>query len=89
MNSWKVEYSPGAEKILNKLDPKVVEHIFRRLEWLAEHFDEIDATPLHHDLKSFFKFRIGDWRIAYKPDHSHRVLWIHDLDRRDKIYKRT
>jgi len=88
MSSWKFEYASNAQKKLEKLDRATVEHIFERLEWFAAHFDECTLTPLHHEWKGFFKFRVGDWRIVYVPDPLHQIIRIHDIDRRDRIYRK-
>ena len=41
----------------------VAQRIISRIQWLAEHFDEIKPELLTGTLSGFFKLRAGDYRI--------------------------
>lgn len=88
MGSWKIAYSEKALRDIADLDPSLRKQVFRRLEWFAEHFDELDPIPLHADWKGFYKFRVADLRIAYKYESTTRTIKVEYIDRRDKIYKK-
>lgn len=88
MSSWRLSYTSRASDDLETLDRPVRRQIIDRLAWFTEHFEDITPAPLHADWKGFFKFRIGDWRIVYDFESSKRLITVHQIDRRDKIYKR-
>jgi len=88
MGSWDVEYTGKVLSELAKLDKPLRRQIIDRIEWFAEHFDELTPAPLHGEWKGFFKFRIGDWRVVYHFESPKQLIKVHQIDRRDKIYKR-
>lgn len=88
MGRWELKYSDASLKDLEKIDRPVRREIIDRLEWLATHFDEITPSPLHAEWKGFFKFRVSGWRVVYDFESAHGVVKIHQIDRRDKVYKR-
>ena len=53
----------AAEDDLTRLDLAVAQRIISRIQWLAEHFDEIKPELLTGTLTGFFKLRAGDYRI--------------------------
>lgn len=65
MSEWRIEYTDKVLVELEALDRPMRRQIIDRLEWFAEHFDELTPAPLHGDWKGFFKFRIGDRRVVY------------------------
>ena len=88
MREWRIEYTDKVLAELEVLDRPVRRQIIDRLEWFAEHFHELTPAPLHGDWKGFFKFRIGDRRVVYNFESSKQLIRVHQIDRRDKIYKR-
>ncbi len=88
MATWRVAFAKAAERDLAALDRSIRAEIIESLEWLGEHFDELVPLPLGGPLKGLFKFRIGDWRAIYEIKTRERVLIVHYIDKRDKIYKR-
>jgi len=53
-----------------------------------ENFTEIVPEPLSNVWKDYFKLRIGDWRVVYQIEHKTSLLVIHNIELRDKIYKK-
>lgn len=87
MKRWRVELRGRAEGDLARLDRTVRRRIITSLYWLAENFDEVTPLPLGGEWKGFFKFRVGDWRAIYRIEHKERIIAVHYIDHRDKIYK--
>ena len=56
----------AAEVDLTRLDRSVARRIVNRIQWLAEHFDDLKPELLAGTLSGFYKFRVGDYRIIYK-----------------------
>ncbi len=71
------------------MDPPVARHILGRIEWLAEHLEEITPEPLHRDLTGLFKLRDGDYRVIYEPLRKKRLIVVHEIGHRRDIYKKT
>ena len=88
MGAWRVELVLKAQDDLAKLDRAVRQRVINRLEWLATNFDSIKPEPLHGDWKGFFKLRTSNWRAAYNFDSSTHLITVHQIDPRDKIYKK-
>jgi mRNA interferase RelE/StbE len=76
----------SAIRDLRNLDLPVRRRLANRIQWLAEHFEEITPQPLHGSLAGLFKLREGDHRIIYEPIRSERVLVIHAIGHRREIY---
>ncbi|HUX35471.1 MAG TPA: type II toxin-antitoxin system RelE/ParE family toxin [Candidatus Paceibacterota bacterium] len=76
-----------AEKDLEGLDNKTRTRIITKLDWLSKNFDSIIPSVLHAEYREFYKLRVGEWRIVYKTDWAKKVIVVHYIDKRDKIYK--
>lgn len=88
MSQWSVEFESAAEKGFASLDGAVKQRIIERLDWLREHFAEINPLPLGGPWRGFFKLRVGDWRIIYEIEHAKSTITVYLIDHRDKVYKR-
>jgi len=51
---------------LSKLDKTIARRIVKRINWLAENFDNIQVEILTSNLAGFYKLRIGDYRLIYE-----------------------
>lgn len=89
MGRWAIEILVEAERDLAHLDAPVRRRVYEKLPWEEEHFDDASPSPLTGMWKGYYKFRVGDWRVAYDFDFSARTIFVYMIDRRDKIYKRT
>ena len=65
----------------------VAQRIISRIQWLAEHFDEIKPELLTGTLSGFFKLRAGDYRIIYKVRRDENLIVIHRIGHRREVYK--
>jgi len=77
----------AAEDDLTRLDLAVAQRIISRIQWLAEHFDEIKPELLTGTLTGFFKLRAGDYRIIYKVRKDENLIVIHRIGHRREVYK--
>jgi mRNA interferase RelE/StbE len=64
--SYLIEYEPEAIADLEKLTQTVRERIVKKINWLAENFDQINPQSLTADLAGLFKLRVGDYRVIYE-----------------------
>ena len=88
MAAWQFLITPEAEEDLAKLDSSVQKRVIQKLEWFVQHFEDVSPLPLGGNWSGFFKLRAGDWRIVYEVDHEHQRMIVHNIGRRDEIYKR-
>jgi mRNA interferase RelE/StbE len=84
--NYLVEYEPEALADLEKLTKSVCQRIVNKINWLAENFDQITPQPLTADLSSFFKLRVGDYRVIYEFDAEKRIIFIDRVGHRREIY---
>ena len=87
MADWKFIITSEAEIDLDKLDEQIRQRILEKLKWFKENFDKIIPIQLGGEWKGFFKLRVGDWRIIYEIEILKKLITIHYIGRRDKIYK--
>lgn len=55
-----------AQRDLARLDPPLRRQVAKRMDWLAEHADDMTAKALTGEWAGFFKLRSGDYRILYE-----------------------
>lgn len=87
---WKVELDPAAERELGKLDPqdarRILTFLFERLAKLDDP-RSIGEALKGSKLGSFWKYRVGDYRlISCIEDGMMRVLIVRIGNRRD-VYR--
>jgi mRNA interferase RelE/StbE len=88
VNAFSPRVLKNASRQLERLEPNVAKRILDQIRWLAQHFDEINPEALKGDLTGLFKYRVGDYRIIYEPVHKERVIVVHEVGHRSKIYKK-
>ena len=84
---YKVRFTSTALEQLEKLDKPVPQQVLKKLQWLAEHFDESVPIPLTGNLKDIYKLRVGDYRALYTFDKSRETILVHFVQHRSEVYK--
>ena len=84
---YKVKFTKTGKESLLKIDKEIAKRILYKIEWLSENLDLIRLTPLKGDLSSFYKLRVGDYRILYTVDKKSLEIIIHFVGHRKDIYK--
>jgi mRNA interferase RelE/StbE len=86
-----IEFSPAAQKELKKLDPQTARRI---LKFLHDRIAPLDNPRLigealtGSELGSYWKYRVGDWRIiAELQDKALRIIVVRIGNRRE-VYRR-
>jgi mRNA interferase RelE/StbE len=85
--NWHVEFTPHALEDLSHLDAPVARRIADKIQWLAEHVDQIQPEALTGPFANLFKLRVGDWRVLYTTDPVQHTVTIHVIANRSKVYK--
>ncbi|PSN14862.1 type II toxin-antitoxin system mRNA interferase toxin, RelE/StbE family [filamentous cyanobacterium CCT1] len=84
--SYRVDYDPEAIADLKRLSISGRKRIVAKIDWLADNFDDIQPLRLAANLAGFFKLRVGDYRVIYEFDRTHRVITIDRVGYRRDIY---
>ena len=83
---WQIFFTHEAEKNLKKLSSHIVERVKDASREIAS--NPVSAGKhLKGDLKGFFSFRIGDYRIVYTIEKQHSKIYILYIRHRRESYK--
>ena len=85
--TYHIQFSPQALADLSQLDTPIARRIAEKIQWLAEHIDQIQTETLTGPFASLFKLRVGDWRVLYATDPAQHVITVHVIAHRSKVYK--
>ena len=66
--SYSIDFTSEAIADLAKIDRTNQIRIARKIKWLGENFEQITLLSLTGNLSSFFKLRIGDYRVIYEKE---------------------
>lgn len=84
--NYSVELKTEAIANLETITQVMQERIVNKINWLAENFDQTTPVPLTGDLASFFKLRVGDYRVLYSFSDEEKIITIHQIGHRREIY---
>ena len=84
--SYFVEFMGEALTSQAKLTEAVQERISKKIDWLAENFDQITPMPLSANLAGLFKLRVGDYRVIYSFNNELKLITIYQIGHRREIY---
>lgn len=79
-----LKWSADALRDLENIDAVIARRILEKTSWFESHFSEIVPEKLHHDLKQFYKLRVGDYRVVYEIRGS--LIIINAVGHRKDIY---
>jgi mRNA interferase RelE/StbE len=85
---WSIKFSPEFEKEWDKTDPsiqkKVIHFFTERLQ--REEHPKYFAKPLSGNLKNFWRFRIGDYRVICNLLEEERIIYLLRIAHRREVY---
>jgi mRNA interferase RelE/StbE len=81
-----VEFSSQARKFLERAERQIAKRIIEEIENLQE-------DPFPHGVKrivnrkeKIFRIRVGDYRIQYSVIYERNLIFISDIDKRERAY---
>jgi mRNA interferase RelE/StbE len=80
-----LKFTKDAKEDLAKLEKTTACQVFSKLRWLAENFASLSLEPLSGELKGFYKFRVGDYRVLYTFEKTQLI--VHFIRHRREVYK--
>ena len=89
MKNYKVVYKRRAQKFVEKLDKPIQERI---KSWVEKNLEGCENPRLHGhalegDLRTFWRYRVGDYRLVAEILDDQILILIVNVDRRDSVYK--
>ncbi|MDX8526868.1 type II toxin-antitoxin system RelE/ParE family toxin [Mesorhizobium sp. MSK_1335] len=87
--AWTLEYARSARKLVEKLDPhtrnRIRDFIENRLAGL-DHPREL-GKPLKGPLATFWRYRVGDYRIICDAQDTRLVILVVTIGHRGDVYR--
>ena len=83
--SVKVFVEKKADKQFLKLPRGIQKKIIRTYNTLA--INPTAGTKLHGELKKFYKFRVGDYRIVYTFNTKRKLVEVVKIEHRQGVYR--
>ncbi len=89
MSATAIRFTKGAKSDLARLDKAVAMRIVKRTQWLGEHLDDTVLLPLTGPWQSFYKLRVGDYRVLYRlePEAEVTTIVVEFVRHRREVYK--
>ncbi len=89
MTNWLIKVNDKAIRSLAKIDRKQAARIwhFLEVELPATTNPRATGKALQADLKGFWRYRIGDYRLICQIKDSEIVILVLDVDHRKDIYR--
>lgn len=88
--AWRIKIDPLAQRDLDKLDPQIANRIVSFLHKRVASLDDPRSIgePLKGTLDSFWRFRVGDWRIIARIEDDVLHVFVVRVGHRRELYKR-
>ena len=84
---WQVDFGPRAERALKKLDRQTAARVIAYVEDAAAGDPRARGKALTGDLGSFWRYRVGDWRVICRIEDARLVVLVVDLGHRREVYR--
>ena len=87
--AWTLEYARSARKSVEKLDPETRRRIREFLENRLATLDDPRALgkPLKGPLATFWRYRVGDYRILCDVQDKRLVILVVAIGNRREVYR--
>ena len=82
-----VEFSNSAKKFVKKCHPELAGRIIERIEKLASDPFPTDVKRIVNQAEKVFRVRVGDYRIQYSVFFERNLLFVSDIDKRERAYQ--
>ncbi|MBW2969177.1 type II toxin-antitoxin system RelE/ParE family toxin [Candidatus Woesearchaeota archaeon] len=83
---FNIELSPQSKKFLRKINKNISKRIIIKIEKLSKDPFPSDVKRIINRKEKIFRVRIGEYRILYIINYDNNLIYISDIDKREKIY---
>lgn len=89
-DDWPIAFTPGFRKSISDIDKKLQGRVLAAISEISEkpvlpHGDT--RKPLGADLKGLWRYRVGDYRLVYRPDEEKHLVILLEFAARGGIYE--
>ena len=88
--AWRIEYDPGAEKDLSKLDRPIAQRIIKFLGQRVANLEDprsIGEALKGSKLGNLWKYRVGDYRIIAEIQDHIVSIYVVQIGDRKEVYR--
>lgn len=88
--AWKVEFTPEAQRNLDRFDKQLAHRIAKFIvDRIAALEDPRSIGEALHgpDLKKYWKYRVGDYRVIAKIEHERICIVVIRIGNRREVYR--
>ena len=83
---YTVEFAESAKDDLKRLDRQTANRLLKKLDWLAEQAASYPHRALSGNWSSFYRLRVGDYRIIYSLDQGILLIIVIQVGHRREVY---
>lgn len=80
-----VQLTNTAQKELKRLPPKIKRQVANALDALEN--TPRAGSPLHHQLKGYWSYHTGNYRIVYEIDDTKKLVLVSHIKHRKNVYR--
>jgi mRNA interferase RelE/StbE len=79
-------FGSDAKKFLKKADKEIAKRIIEKIEKLKIEPFPSDVKRVVGKKEKIFRVRVGDYRIQYSVFYDKNIVFISDIDKRERVY---
>jgi len=83
---YKVIWKDEAEKCLTKIDKKMAQKIFNKVETYLAKYPINRGKSLDYDYKGYYSYRFSDYRVIYEIKEEQLVILVVKVGHRKEVY---
>lgn len=83
---FSAEFGSEAKRFLKKTDKEIARRIIERIERLKIEPFPSDIKRVVGKKDKIFRVRVGDYRIQYSVFYEKNIIFISDIDKRERAY---
>ena len=83
---FSVEFGSEAKRFLKKADKEIARRIIHKIEKLKTEPFPSDVKRVVGKKDKIFRVRVGDYRIQYSVFYEKNIIFISDIDKRERTY---
>lgn len=83
--NFDVQLTNTAQKELRRLPKKVKQQVANALDALEK--DPRVGSPLHWQLKGYWSYHTGNYRIIYEIDDNNKIVLVNHIKHRRNVYR--
>ncbi len=84
---WEIVFTKKAQKQINVLDSSIQQRIKKDISGKLLVNPALHLEPLTGDFGSFYKFRVGDYRLICIKEDKKLIVTVVEIGHRSGIYK--